>query len=136
MKVDDYVEYILGADNAPDMQVRILDFYNNVVTDADIAYSVGEILRGALVYRDSLATKLRVARAQLVDSNAKVLFPTMETKRFWGSTARVIGIYNDNSCVHATPIGGHRFAYRHQLNYKVHADPMHEIFDAPVSFAT
>lgn len=139
MKIDDYVNYILGADSAPAMQLRILEYYNDLITNSSTAYSVGETLRSRLNENSSLCIKLRIKNTDLVDMDAIPLFPCHSGgKSSWLKPTKIINIFShNNSCVRVEGVDrSTRLAYRYKLNYVANQDPMWEAFALPVNVSS
>lgn len=124
MKMQDYIEFMLDAENAPAMQLRALEHYGKF-TSSQIG-AVGEIIRERLNLSAKLKAQFTVRANDLVNLDATVLFPNSETRDRGPIRIR---ISEDPHQPILYQISAKRYAYRFKLNYKVHVDPVTTMLD-------
>jgi hypothetical protein len=122
MKMQDYIEYMLAAENAPAMQLRALD-HRGKFTSSEIRV-VGENIRDRFNNCTGLKEKFTVKASDLVNFEYTFLFPNGDT-----SNQKSISISGDPYRPIQYGYGGKRYAYRFKLNYKVHVDPVTTMLD-------
>lgn len=122
MKMQDYIEYMLDAENAPAMQLRALEHYGKF-SSREIG-AIGENIRDRFNKGIGLKEKFTVKASDLVNFEYTFLFPNGDT-----SNQKSIYMSGDPYQPIQYGYGGRRYAYRFKLNYKVHVDPVTTMLD-------